>query len=388
MHIARNKPHWVRLAGFVLYGSAVFAAVIALAGCASPGPPLPPTLNLPQIVSGTTLTATRVGDEVRLHWTTPTQSTDKLPIRGPVTAEICRETGTNAKATGTKPCKAVTRVGVTAGASDAVDRLPATLTTGPARMLSYRVQLLNASGRTAGPSPAAFAVAGQALRPVEGFAGRSIRAGILLHWSAVSDAGRVELDRTVLDPTNGAGTAAERKGGLPGGQKQAAHARFSASADAGDAGGTIDRTVEMGHSYNYTAQRVETVQVGGQALELRSAPTAALTFAVRDEFPPDMPAGLVAVPGLAGEGDTQKPTIDLSWEPNVDARVAGYRVYRREMGADNSSVWVRLGSQLVTTAAYQDLAVEAGHRYSYRVTAVSTAGNESAPSIEAVETAP
>ena len=144
----------------------------------------------------------------------------------------------------------------------------------------------------------------------------------------------------------------------------------------------------MGHSYNYTAQRVETVQVGEQALELRSAPTAALTFAVRDEFPPDVPAGLVAVPGLAGEGDTQKPTIDLSWEPNVDARVAGYRVYRRKMGADTSSVWARLGSQLVTTAAYLDLAVEAGHRYSYRVTAVSTAGNESAPSIEADETAP
>lgn len=388
MHIAQNKPHWVRIAGLDLCGSAVFAAIIALAGCASPGPPLPPTLNLPQIVSATALTATRIGDEVRLHWTTPTQSTDKLPIKGQVTAEICRQTGTSAKGTGTKPCKAVTRVEVTAGASDAVDRLPATLTTGPARMLSYRVQLLNASGRTAGPSPAAFAVAGQALRPVEGFAGRSIRVGVLLHWSAASGAGRVELDRTVLDPANGAGTAAQRRSGLPGGQKQAAQARFSASADTGDAGGTVDRTVDMGHSYSYTAQRVETVQVGGQALELRSIPTAALTFAVRDEFPPDVPSGLVAVPGLAGEVDAQKPTIDLSWEPNVDARVAGYWVYRREMGANNSGVWARLGSQLVTTAAYRDPTVGAGQRYAYRVTAVSTAGNESAPSIEAVETAP
>jgi fibronectin type 3 domain-containing protein len=68
--------------------------------------------------------------------------------------------------------------------------------------------------------------------------------------------------------------------------------------------------------------------------------------------------------------------------------VAGYRVYRRETGANNSGVWARLGSQLVTTAAYRDLTVGAGHRYAYRVTAVSTAGNESAPSIEAVETAP
>ena len=388
MHIEQNKPHWVRIAGLDLCGSAVFAAIIALAGCASPGPPLPPTLNLPQIVSGTALTATRIGDEVRLHWTTPTQSTDKLPIKGQVTAEICRQTGTSAKGTGTKPCKAVTRVEVTAGASDAVDKLPSTLTTGPARMLSYRVQLLNASGRTAGPSPAAFAVAGQALRPVQGFTGHSIRAGVLLHWSAANGAGRVELDRTVLDPANGAGTAAERKSGLPGRQKQAAEARFSASADIGDAGGTVDRTVEMGHSYSYTAQRVEAVELGGRALELRSVPTAELTFAVRDEFPPDVPSGLVAVPGLAGEGEAQKPTIDLSWESNVDARVAGYRVYRREMGANNSGEWARLGSQLVTTAAYRDLTVVAGHRYSYRVTAVSTSGNESVPSGEAVESAP
>ena len=82
----------------------------------------------------------------------------------------------------------------------------------------------------------------------------------------------------------------------------------------------------------------------------------------------------------------QRPTIELSWEPDVEARVAGYRVYRRELSADRSGDWVRIG--LVTMAAYRDLTVVAGHRYAYRVTAVSTAGNESGPSGEAVETAP
>ena len=384
MHIELNRTHWLRITTVGLCGIAVFAAVIALNGCANPGPPLPPTLNLPQVVSGTGLMATRFGDEVRLHWTTPTRTTDKIPIRGPITAEICRETGAAGK--DSRPCTAVSRVAVTPGASDAVDTLPATLTTGPARILLYRVQLLNVAGRTAGPSPVVFAVAGQALRPVQGFAGRATKAGVLLHWSAGDGAGIVELDRTVLDPASGAG--AEPKSGLPGGQKQAAEARFKAGADVGDAGGTIDRTVEIGHSYSYTAQRVEMVKVGGLALELRSVPTKALTFAVRDDFPPEVPGGLVAVPGLAGEGDAQKPTIDLSWDPDVEARIAGYRVYRREMAADNSGAWVLLGSQLVTTAAYRDVTVEAGHRYSYRVTALSTTGKGSAPSGEAVETAP
>jgi len=39
-------------------------------------------------------------------------------------------------------------------------------------------------------------------------------------------------------------------------------------------------------------------------------------------------------------------------------------------------------------AAYRDLSVVAGHRYAYRVTAVSEAGNESGPSGEVVEIAP
>ena len=144
----------------------------------------------------------------------------------------------------------------------------------------------------------------------------------------------------------------------------------------------------MGHSYSYTAQRVDAVVLGGQALELRSVPSATLTFTLRDEFPPDVPAGLVAVPGLAGEGGPAKPAVDLSWEPDMEAGVAGYRVYRREVGEDGSGAWKLLDSELVTTSAYRDMTVVAGRRYAYRVTAVSTAGHESGPSGEAVEKAP
>jgi hypothetical protein len=367
---------------------AVCAAL--LSGCAAPGPPLPPTLNLPQVVAATSLTAVRVGDEVRLHWTTSSQTTDKLLTKGPVTAAICRDTvaaagaGATARLSAKAPCAAIARVNVTAGASEATDALPAALTTGPARLLAYRVELLNSAGRTAGPSAAVFAAAGEPLDPVSGFAGNVVKDGVTLHWQKDPFAiqATVELERTLLDPRPPA--APQNKSGLPGTPKETPVMRFRAGPGQSDPGGTVDRTVEIGHSYRYTAERVETLELGGQRVELRSVASAALTLAVRDVFPPAVPAGLVAAPGF--EGSPPQPAIDLSWEPDMDAQLAGYRVYRRE--AEGAGAWQRIGPELVTEPAYHDAAVVAGQRYAYRVTAVSTAGNESAPGVEAVETAP
>ena len=204
-----------------------------------------------------------------------------------------------------------------------------------------------------------------------------------------------------------AGLDSGRKGGLPGVAKEPSELRFRAGGGLGDAGGTIDSTAQIGHAYRYTAQRVRTVVLGGQKLELRGVPSVEVTVAVRDVFPPEAPVGLAAVPGFAGEPSVgqapgqsaaqtgeqaapqiQRPAIDLSWEPDLEPRVAGYRVYRRDLDGDAASVWQQLGSELMPMAAYRDLSVVAGRRYAYRVTAVSEAGNESAPSGVVVETAP
>lgn len=350
-----------------------------LGGCAAPGPPLPPTLNLPQVVSGTSLTAIRVGSEVRLHWTTPDRTTDKLEVKGAITADICRET-VSGTVREKAACSPVGRVPVTAGASDAVDSLPPDLVAGPARLLAYRVQLINSAGRTAGPSAVVWAVSGPSVAAVEGFAGDAVKAGVELRWKAAEGAGSVELQRTLLDAAPTKQEAKSASGSLmaafSGEGKQAVETRLRAGDGGPDAGGTLDRTVELGHDYRYTAQRVMRVQVGGQTLEARSVPSAALQFAVRDEFAPDVPKGLVAAPG---EG-----AIELSWDPDVEPRLAGYRVYRREDGA---AEWQRVGPDLVMEAAFRDAKVAAGRRYVYRVTAVSAAGNESGPSAEAAETA-
>jgi hypothetical protein len=450
MHICDNgRADTGRRAAAAAHAGAAFAAgagwmatlllagCASLVGCASPGPPLPPSLKLPEIVSASGLTAARVGGEVRLHWTTPERTTDKLLIAGPIAAEICRETvagtGTAVAAQNPRrnaagvPCSpVVARVQVSAGASDAVDILPAALTAEPARLLAYRVQLLNSAGRTAGPSQPVFAAAGPSPEPVQDWRGRGSKAGAVLEWRPegggesatleVRGLESIELVRTTVHGPSAAGAGPERKSGLPGnaglpgGAKEPVESRFRVSTAAGgavDAGGTIDRSAQIGNTYRYTAQRVRSVVVGGQTLEVRSAPSQWVTVAVRDEFPPDAPSGLVAAPGLAGEGgqaaaQAQRPAIDLSWEPNAEARIAGYRVYRqdrdrdrdrdrngdRDAGGATPDAWRRLDAELVPVAAYRDATVAAGQSYAYRVTAVNEAGIESAPSDEVVETAP
>jgi hypothetical protein len=375
---------------------------MGLAGCASPGPPQPPSLKLPEIVSVTSLTATRVGSEVRLHWTTPTRTTDKLLIAGPITAEICRDTVQSANSTqnprrnpALPPCSVIAHVQVTPGPSDSVDPLPPALISGPARLLAYRVQLKNAAGRTAGPSPAVFAASGPVPQPIENWRGRPSKLGAVLEWkSEPANTESIELDRTLVEspaeaaaPKTNAADDSHRNS-LLGAQKDPRESRLRVDATAGgavDAGGTIDRSARIGHSYRYTAQRVRTVAVGGQTLEVRSVPTAEVTVTMREDFPPDAPTGLVAAPGFTGEEAARRPAIDLSWEPNTEPRIAGYRVYRRDA---EQQAWQQLDSSLVAVAAYRDSTVVAGHRYAYRVTAVNVAGIESPHSEEVLETAP
>lgn len=382
-----------------------------LSGCASPGPPLPPSLKLPEVP--TDLTASRAGKEVTLRWTTPSRTTDKLLIVGPIVAEICRETLTtpptaaSAPASGAKtmvagPCAPVVQhLNVAPGESQVVDPLPAALASGAPQVLAYRIQLRNGAGHTAGASVEVLAASGTAPPQVATLRAHATKAGVVLEWqppdvalSGWNEEGPpvVELDRTTLDALASVRPAAPSGGlaGLPAPAKEPVEVRLRVgSPAAADPGGTIDRTTQIGRTYGYTAQRVRTVVLGGQTLEVRSSPSASVIVPFRDDFPPDAPLGLVAVPGFAGLGDeARKPAINLSWEPDFEAHLAGYRVYRRELDGMTPDAWRPLDSELVTGPAYRDLRVVAGQRYAYRVTAVDSAAKESPPSSEMTETAP
>jgi hypothetical protein len=151
-----------------------------------------------------------------------------------------------------------------------------------------------------------------------------------------------------------------------------------------DTGGTIDHTAQTGQTYRYTAQRVRSLSLGGHALELRSVVSPPATVIMRDTFPPHAPSGLEAVPGGVTAADR---SIDLSWTPDTDADLAGYFVYRQEVDEKGvvAGTATRLNITPVAGPAYRDQTAMAGHRYAYRVTAVDTAGNESAPSAEVQE---
>ena len=109
-----------------------------------------------------------------------------------------------------------------------------------------------------------------------------------------------------------------------------------------------------------------------------------VTVVMRDIFPPHAPSGLEAVPGGATAADR---SIDLSWIPDVDADLAGYFVYRQDIDSKGvvAGTVTRLNLTPVVGPAYRDQTAMAGRRYAYRVTAVDTAGNESAPSDDVQE---
>lgn len=141
----------------------------------------------------------------------------------------------------------------------------------------------------------------------------------------------------------------------------------------------------MGETYTYTAERVITVTLGPHTLEMYSEPSSPVTVEMRDTFPPAVPTGLATIPGV--NPATSTAYIDLSWEPNGEPDLAGYLVYRQlaSQNGDPQGPLARLTTSPVVAPAYRDVAVSAGQRYIYQVTAVDAAGNESAPSAKAQE---
>ena len=159
----------------------------ALVGCGAPAAPAPPSLNLPMPVVN--LSAVRSGDSVHLAWTMPTRTTDHLPLRHPVTAQICREMES-------LPCTRIGTLSVAPGAAGAyTDVLPSDLSHAPDRLLRYEVNLQNHAGKSAGPSNPAFSVAGNSPAAITGLTSQVRQDGVLLSWKPMPEPGRPLLFR-------------------------------------------------------------------------------------------------------------------------------------------------------------------------------------------------
>jgi hypothetical protein len=382
--------------------TSIAAALLAVAiGCASPAPPQAPSLNLPEPAKD--LAATRISDEVHLQWTTPEKTTSHTNINGPITAQICRTAATPPDPS--TSCTAVARIAVKPGPSQATDTLPASLTSAPPTLLTYRVELLNSKNRSAGPSNEAFAPAGSAPPPIQQLRATPTRDGIQLEWTPTTSPASIELIRQSLNPDGtpilptpkapkpSANPMAKKPAQKPAPNPSPSAAIATSSTpteiklrtptSSTDPGGTLDQTAEKNSTYRYTAQRVLNATLAGHALQLHSSISQPISLTLRDIFPPRVPTGLEAVPGGLTPADR---SIDLSWNPNSETDLAGYYVYRQDIDTSGAvaATATRLNSSPVVGPAYRDQTAIPGRRYAYRVSAIDQAGNES-PRSEAVE---
>lgn len=360
--------------------------LLAMLGCGMAAAPQPPSLNLPKPVAD--LSAQRIGNRVRLGWTTPTENTDKLKLRGPVQFRICRQEKAAA-------CQSVATVSFPPGKpAEYTDVLSAALVTGPLRPIQYETFGINKHGRNAGPSNGASVLAGQAPPPVSGLSATLLEQGVVLHWQPAAGLPadtQVELKRTLLTPpAKTPPSKSHATGALPA-PDVPIEQTLIVKLDAGkpDPGTSLDSSVAFGNTYRYAAARVTEQQFGKQILQAKSSSSAPVTIAVRDVFPPHAPVGLAAVP-VSAAMNNGAPEVDLSWSANTEPDLAQYRIYRRDVttGSAARQIAPQYLSAPIVTPTFRDLQVQSGHTYAYSVTALDEVGNESLYSKEAEVTVP
>ena len=369
----------------MLLQSAAFAAVLALFGCASPGPPRAPTLSLPEPVRD--LAVTRIGNTVELRFTAPTRTTDKLPIRGAiVTGQLCRELEHQSCQPVPSSKAAVNTVGPNGTRSFVtwIDILPTHLTQGSPRLLAYRVEFFSPTGRSTGTSAPAFTVAGPPPAPVEDLHAEGSRLGVVLDWKPSAQPGDVVLERESKAPS-GPKPHKNKDGSSAAASPLVWLGTHSSNDSSVPLNRTLDTTALPDVPYSYTAQRRIMLQLGGHAIELRSSLSSPIPFILHEIYPPLEPTGLTAVGFFASEAASSSPTyaVDLIWQPVDDtgllAGLAGYNIYREPVDAASTPLMARtrLNAVPIRTPAFHDTTAKPSTRYRYSASAIDSKGNES-----------
>ena len=296
--------------------AAGLVSLLILSGCATPGAPQPPSLNLPEKVSD--LAATRAGNRVTLTWTMPKKNTDKLLLKGDVAVRVCRRVGE-------AECIAAGEdLHLPPGADGAfTDALPEALAAGAPRQLSYFVELRNRNRRSAGLSNAAVVLAGAAPEPVTGLAAEVRKKGVVLRWATLRAAQEsmptaIRLHRKLLTPA----AAKSDQGSLaPQPEPSEVNLLVDSCAEQGHRGicRAVDKDIRFGQTYEYRAQRVARVTLDGKTVELASEFPIPLRVEALDVFPPEMPTGLAAVATVRrrrrGNGDRPELAAGGGCEP-------------------------------------------------------------------------
>ena len=355
-----------------------FTSVLFLGSCGAPGQPVPPSPPVPTAIVD--LRARQAGDGAQLTFTMPTKTIDGDRLAQPPAVEILRGA---VKPDGTVNAKSFRVVYTIPGSlvenyraedhTEFTDPIaPEETKVYPGGSVAYIVRTRASQKRASADSNTVtlriFPVP-ERIGPVET---RVTESAIELAWTAPSRTSAGDplagiqgyrIYRGELDPAS-AETAA----------KDLSRAKWKAPLallGSSDTTSYRDAAFDFGKTYLYTV-RSET-RAEDQTIESGDSVPAIVT--PKDIFPPAAPQGLVAavLPGATADS----LVVDLSWSINVEADVAGYRVFRSEQEGARGQL---LTPDLLLTPSLRDTSVEPGHRYWYTVTAVDRSGNESAGS--------
>lgn len=390
----------MRLRGQLLLA---MAAAVWWTGCASIGPPRPPSLELPRAPSD--LRAARKGDKVTLSWTIPARTTDRQSVRYLGKTRICRGLDPALKQCETPVGDAAPPADFTSARKPSgqkltatfTDTLPSTIQRGnPTGFATYAVEVLNAANRGAGISNQVHVPLVPTMPPFSDFAAQPTAQGVLISWQCGPLSGRrdgvkylfriyrrsesssSENRLAEIDATD----CAAGPGALVPLSSQPSNPAMNVPKEQDKSiTSFLDQTFEWENTYFYRGAVVSVIEMAGkQAVEVEGDDTPEVKVFAHDIFPPAVPSGLQAV--FSGPG--QQPFIDLIWAPVTDTDLDGYNIYRHEEGAAP----VKLNSGPVKMPAFRDMQVVAGKTYFYSVSAVDLRGNESGRSEETEESVP
>lgn len=321
------------------------AALLALlAGCGYVGEPLPPSLEIPARV--TDLTAIERGEKIAVEFTIPSLTTDGVVIEKIKAVDL--------------------RAGLSPGESFDTER--------------WAAQAMPVPVEAARPGPVHVET------PARVWVGREViigvrvagRKGRFSDWSNLVALRVVEpLETPVALKAEAVAEGVRLGWSVPGehpGLSFRIYRRAEKQTDPellgrADRPEYVDTSAEFGGTYEYAVQ----TELASRESKVVSEISGPVVIKPQDRFPPAVPAGLTAAPGVG--------SIELVWERNTEADLRGYRIYR----AVNGGRFEPVGG-LLDTPSFGDHDVASGKRYRYAVSSVDVSGNESAlsPPVEVV----
>ncbi|MEO8098152.1 MAG: hypothetical protein ABI811_10660 [Acidobacteriota bacterium] len=282
------------------------------------------------------LRASELGDKLEIAFTLPELTTDGLPLIGVQEIELLVGPGGDPFSRDGWAATAQHYQVSPKGPGAYEHEIPATGFVGQALVLAVRAT--GRTGRASDWSNYGYLAVGAPLAPPSDVAAANAVNGVALRWNG--SAPRYRILRAV--PAD-----------LPGDLKVLGESTTNTY---------VDESTNYGVRYEYVV-----VGLGGE--KQQSKPSAAASITPADVFAPAVP-GVPSV--VAGAG-----SIDLSWTRNGEEDLEGYNLFR----ATDNGPFEPVASRLALPA-FSDTKVESGKRYRYVVSAVDTAGNESARSGE------